>query len=102
MIKRDFDTAFEECDLIISPTAPTVAFKIGEEVDDPIKMYMNDAWTVPVNLAGLPGMSIPCGFSENLPIGLQIIGKAFNEAEMIKAAFAFEQATDFWKKRPAI
>lgn len=102
LIKRDFDTAFEECDLIISPTAPTVAFKIGEEVDDPIKMYMNDAWTVPVNLAGLPGMSIPCGFSENLPIGLQIIGKAFNEAEMIKAAFAFEQATDFWKKRPAI
>lgn len=78
--------------------SPTVAFGIGENINDPITMYMSDILTIPVNLAGLPGMSVPAGFSEGLPVGLQIIGKHFDEATMYKAAYAFEQATEFHKK----
>lgn len=102
LICQDFAKVFAAYDLIIGPTAPTVAFSLGEKMDDPIKMYMNDLLTIPVNLAGLPGMSIPAGFSEGLPIGLQIIGKAFAEKTMYRAAYAFEQATDYHLKQPVI
>ncbi|MCB5952308.1 Asp-tRNA(Asn)/Glu-tRNA(Gln) amidotransferase subunit GatA [Enterococcus sp. BWT-B8] len=102
LIKQDFEKVFAEYDLIIGPSAPTAAYGIGENINDPITMYMNDILTIPVNLAGLPGMSIPAGFSEGLPVGLQIIGKAFDEATMYEAAYAFEQATDFHTKKPVI
>ncbi|WP_422444416.1 Asp-tRNA(Asn)/Glu-tRNA(Gln) amidotransferase subunit GatA [Thermoanaerobacterium sp. DL9XJH110] len=102
LVKKDFDEAFQKYDFIIAPTAPTVAFKIGENTDDPLKMYMNDVCTIPVNMAGLPGISIPCGFSGKMPIGLQIIGKPFDEETVLRAAFAFEQATDFNRPKPGI
>ncbi|MEG7639407.1 Asp-tRNA(Asn)/Glu-tRNA(Gln) amidotransferase subunit GatA [Enterococcus casseliflavus] len=102
LIKQDFDKVFSQYDLIIGPASPTVAFGIGENINDPITMYLNDILTIPVNLAGLPGMSLPAGFSEGLPVGLQIIGKHFDEATMYKAAYAFEQATDFHTKKPVI
>ena len=98
LIKQDFENVFADYDLIIGPSTPTVAFGLGENINDPITMYMNDILTIPVNLAGLPGMSIPAGFSEGLPVGLQIIGKHFDEHTMYKAAYAFEQATDFIRK----
>lgn len=102
LIKNDFDKVFADYDLIISPATPTVAYGLGENINDPIAMYMADILTIPVNLAGVPGMSIPCGFANDLPVGLQIIGKHFDEATMYKAAYAFEQATDFHKQKPAI
>lgn len=102
LIKQDFDKVFENYDIIIGPASPTVAFGLGENINDPITMYMNDLLTIPVNLAGLPGMSVPAGFSEGLPVGLQIIGKSFDESTMYKAAYAFEQATDFHTKKPVI
>ncbi|MFV0558292.1 MAG: Asp-tRNA(Asn)/Glu-tRNA(Gln) amidotransferase subunit GatA [Enterococcus sp.] len=102
LIMRDFDKVFNDYDLIIGPAAPTVAFGLGENIKDPITMYMSDILTIPVNLAGLPGMSIPAGLSEGLPVGLQLIGKHFDEATMYKAAYAFEQATDFHNDKPAI
>ncbi|MGO2852868.1 MAG: amidase family protein, partial [Tetragenococcus koreensis] len=84
------------------PTTPTVAYGIGEKIDDPVTMYTSDILTIPVNLAGLPGMSIPCGFSNDLPVGLQLIGNHFAEDTMYKAAYSFEQATDFHAKKPEI
>ncbi len=102
LIIDDFNKVFHDYDLIIGPTSPTVAFGLGENIDDPITMYMSDILTIPVNLAGLPGMSIPGGFSEGLPVGLQLIGKRFDENTLYKAAYAFEQATDFHKKQPII
>jgi aspartyl-tRNA(Asn)/glutamyl-tRNA(Gln) amidotransferase subunit A len=102
LIKQDFDKVFENYDVIIGPAAPTVAFGIGENIDDPLAMYLADLLTIPVNLAGLPGMSIPAGFVEGLPVGLQLIGKHFDEATMYQAAFAFEQATEFHLKKPVI
>ncbi|RCW65793.1 Asp-tRNA(Asn)/Glu-tRNA(Gln) amidotransferase subunit GatA [Saliterribacillus persicus] len=103
LIKQDFEKVFEDYDLIVGPTTPTPAFKIGEETDDPLTMYANDILTIPVNLAGVPGISLPCGLSSNgLPIGLQIIGKHFDEPTIYKAAYAYEQATDHHKKRPQL
>ncbi|AXI08205.1 Asp-tRNA(Asn)/Glu-tRNA(Gln) amidotransferase GatCAB subunit A [Oceanobacillus zhaokaii] len=103
LIKNDFDKIFEEYDVIIGPTSPTTAFKVGEKIDDPLTMYADDILTVPVNLAGVPGISIPCGFSpEGLPIGLQIIGKHFDESTVYRTAHAFEQATDYHTKRPQL
>ena len=102
LIKQDFDQVFQDFDLIIGPSAPNVAYGIGENINDPLAMYLSDLLTIPVNLAGLPGMSIPAGFSEGLPIGLQIIGKHFDEQTMYQAAYAFEQATDFHTKKPVI
>jgi len=100
LIRRDFDRAFERCDLLIGPTSPSVAFRLGEKTDDPIAMYLSDVCTIPVNLAGLPGMSIPCGFSsDGLPIGLQLVGKPLGEETLLRAAYAFEQSTDFHKRR---
>ncbi|NBJ69379.1 MULTISPECIES: Asp-tRNA(Asn)/Glu-tRNA(Gln) amidotransferase subunit GatA [Clostridia] len=103
LIKQDFDQIFQDYDVVIGPTTPTPAFKVGEKVDDPLTMYANDILTIPVNLAGVPGISVPCGFSgAGLPIGLQIIGKHFDEATVYRAAHAYEQATDHHKQRPQL
>ncbi len=102
LIKQDFDKAFEKYDVIIGPTTPTPAFKIGEKIDDPLTMYANDILTIPVNLAGVPAISIPCGFENGLPLGLQIIGKYFDEETVYRVADVFEQATDFHKKTPQV
>ncbi|WP_029267739.1 Asp-tRNA(Asn)/Glu-tRNA(Gln) amidotransferase subunit GatA [Virgibacillus alimentarius] len=103
LIKRDFEDIFENYDVIIGPTTPTPAFKLGEKTENPLTMYMNDVLTIPVNLAGVPGISLPCGFSEEgLPLGLQIIGKHFDESTVYRAAHAYEQATDHHTKRPEL
>ncbi len=98
LIVNDFSLIFESVDVIASPTSPTVAFKIGEKTDNPLQMYLSDVCTIPVNLAGLPGISLPCGLSNGLPIGLQLIGKPFDEATLIRASYAFEQANGFKEK----
>jgi aspartyl-tRNA(Asn)/glutamyl-tRNA(Gln) amidotransferase subunit A len=101
LIKKDFDEAFKSCDAIIAPTAPTTAFKIGEKTQDPLQMYLSDIYTISVNLAGLPALSLPCGFdSEGLPIGMQIIGKHFDESTILAIAYAYEQSTDWHKRKP--
>ncbi len=101
LIKQDFENAFKTVDIILAPIAPTPAFRIGEQIDDPLKMYLGDIFTIPVNLAGLPAISIPAGFSKNgLPIGAQLIGKHLNEAMILKSAKLFQANTDFWKKYP--
>jgi aspartyl-tRNA(Asn)/glutamyl-tRNA(Gln) amidotransferase subunit A len=92
LIKRDFDTAFKNVDIILTPTSPTPAFKIGEKTNDPLKMYLSDIYTISVNLSGLPAISVPCGKTkDNLPIGLQLIGKPFDEETILKTAYAYEQ-----------
>ena len=102
-IKEDFDNAFKICDCIITPTSPTGAFKIGEKMDDPLSMYLSDIFTISANLAGIPAISIPCGFtSDELPIGLQILAKPFDEEALFRAAYTFEQNTDFHRKNPKI
>lgn len=101
LIKRDFDEAFKKVDVIVTPTSPTAAFKIGEKADDPLQMYLSDIFTISVNLAGVPGISIPCGFtSGNLPVGLQLIGRHFDEETILRMAYAYEQSTDWHKRRP--
>ncbi len=100
LIKQDFEKAFKKCDVLLSPTAPSVAFKVGEKKDDPLSMYISDIATIPVNLAGLPAISIPCGMSNGLPIGLQLIGNAFDEEKILRTAFAYEQNTEWHKKNP--
>ncbi|WP_439950932.1 Asp-tRNA(Asn)/Glu-tRNA(Gln) amidotransferase subunit GatA [Thermodesulfovibrio aggregans] len=103
LIKQDFEKAFEKVDFIVTPTAPTPAFKIGEKIDDPLQMYLSDIFTISVNLAGLPAISIPCGFSiDGLPIGLQIIGKPFDEAGILQLAYAYEQSTPWHKMKPIL
>jgi len=103
LITRDFQNAFETCDVILSPVAPETAFKIGEKADDPLKMYLSDIFTLSANLAGIPGMSVPCGFSQaGLPIGLQILGAHFSEETLLKVAYNFEQATDFHNRKPVL
>jgi aspartyl-tRNA(Asn)/glutamyl-tRNA(Gln) amidotransferase subunit A len=101
LIMEDFNKAFETCDVLLCPVAPTPAFKIGEKSGDPLTMYLSDIFTISANLAGIPGMSVPCGFSNGgLPIGLQLMGTHFNEEMLFKVAYNFEQATDFHKKKP--
>ncbi len=102
LIKQDFDDVFEKFDLIIGPTAPTPAFKLGEQVEDPLTMYLNDICTIPVSLAGVPAISVPCGSADGLPVGLQIIGKPFDERTVLRAAHAFESQTGFHNLRPAL
>lgn len=102
LIKKDFEDVFEKYDVIIGPTTPTPAFKLGEKIDDPLTMYANDILTIPVNLAGVPGISVPCGFENGLPLGLQIIGKHFDEGTIYRVAHAFEQATEFHKQKPEL
>jgi aspartyl-tRNA(Asn)/glutamyl-tRNA(Gln) amidotransferase subunit A len=101
LIAQDFTEAFKHCDVIMGPTAPSTAFKIGEKSDDPVSMYLSDIYTIAVNLAGLPGMSVPCGFGGNgLPVGLQIIGNYFSEARMLNVAHQYQQATDWHQQMP--
>ena len=103
LIKQDFEKAFETVDVIVTPTTPTPAFKAGEKTEDPLQMYLSDIFTISVNLAGVPGISVPCGFtSGNLPVGLQIIGKHFDEESVLKTAYAYEQATEWHKRKPAL
>lgn len=102
LIIEDFNKVFENYDVIVGPTAPTVAYGIGEEIDDPTAMYLADVLTIPVNLAGLPGMSVNAGFVDNLPVGLQIIGKPFDESTVYQTGYAFEQASRLFEKKPDI
>ncbi len=103
LIKEEFDRAFARFDLLVCPTSPTVAFEFGARTGDPLQMYLSDIATIPVNLAGLPGISIPCGFGKSgLPIGLQLIGPTLGDAQVLRAAHAFEQATEFHKKRSPV
>jgi len=95
LVKQDFEAAFAVADVLAAPVAPTPAFALGEKVDDPLAMYMMDVLTIPVNMAGLPGISVPCGFAGGLPVGLQIIGRPLDEATVLRAAYAFEQHNDF-------
>jgi aspartyl-tRNA(Asn)/glutamyl-tRNA(Gln) amidotransferase subunit A len=99
---REFARAFEDVDLLVSPTSPTVAFPFGDRTADPYAMYLADVWTIPVCLAGLLALSIPCGLSEGLPVGLQIAGPAFSENRIIDAAHAIEQALDFDTRPPGL
>jgi aspartyl-tRNA(Asn)/glutamyl-tRNA(Gln) amidotransferase subunit A len=103
LIMEDFKKAFETCDVLLSPVAPTPAFALGEKSDDPLTMYLSDIFTLSANLAGIPGMSVPCGFSSaGLPIGLQLMGKHFDEEKLLTVAYNFEQATDFQERKPEI
>ena len=104
LIKQDFENALEKCDVIAAPVTPYPAFKLGEKLDDPLRMYLADIYTISANLAGIPAMSIPCGFvgKENLPIGLQLMGKHFDEANLIAVGHKFQQATDFHTQQPPL
>jgi len=103
LIKQDFDEAFRSCDAIVTPTAPSTAFKLGEKTQDPLQMYLSDVYTISINLAGLPALSLPCGLdSTGLPIGMQIVGKYFDEPSLLRLAYAYEQSTDWHKMKPRI
>jgi aspartyl-tRNA(Asn)/glutamyl-tRNA(Gln) amidotransferase subunit A len=102
LIKRDFDQAFASVDAIIAPTSPTVAFPIGSRTDDPIQMYLADVFTIPANMAGIPGVAVPCGFSEGLPVSLQVLGRSYDEQGILRIAHAYEQSAGWHKQRPAI
>ena len=100
LIRREFDGALAGHDVILTPTSPTVAFRLGEKVDDPYAMYLNDLYTIPVNIAGNPGISLPCGFVEGLPVGLQLIGRPFEESTLLGAAHAYGALTGWHQHRP--
>ncbi|MFC1496144.1 Asp-tRNA(Asn)/Glu-tRNA(Gln) amidotransferase subunit GatA [Candidatus Margulisiibacteriota bacterium] len=102
LIKQDFETAFKDCDVLVSPTCPTQAFRVGERANDPLAMYLSDISTIPVNLAGLPAISIPCEIIHNLPVGLQIIGKAFDEETILRVAYTYEQNTRWHQEKPSL
>jgi len=102
LIRQEFDQAFTKFDALITPTSPTVPFKIGEKMDDPLRMYLSDVCTLPINIAGLPAISVPAGFADGLPIGMQIIGKPFAEETIFKITHAYQQATDWHKRRASI
>jgi len=103
LIRKDFEDAFSTCDLIVTPTAPAPPFRIGEKADDPLSMYLGDIFTVPLNLAGLPGISVPCGYTgAGLPVGLQIIGGLFGEEKLLQCAYCFEQHTDWHTRKPPL
>ena len=102
LIKQDFDRVFQEVDALITPTSPVAAFKIGEKIGDPVQMYLIDVCTLPVNIAGLPGLSVPCGFSDGLPVGMQLIGPHFSEETLLRIAHAYETATEWSDARAAI
>ena len=105
LIKRDFDEAFQQCDAIVCPTSPTPAFRAGEKTGDPLQMYLCDVFTVTCNIAGIAGVSLPCGFTAGerpLPIGLQLLGPTFGEEKLLRIARMYEAATDWHTRRPAI
>jgi aspartyl-tRNA(Asn)/glutamyl-tRNA(Gln) amidotransferase subunit A len=95
LIADDFKNAFEDVDVIAGPTAPTAAFRLGDKVDDPITMYLNDIYTIGANLGGFPGMSIPCGFVDGLPVGLHLVGHHFDESTLLRCGHVYQQATDW-------
>jgi aspartyl-tRNA(Asn)/glutamyl-tRNA(Gln) amidotransferase subunit A len=102
LIKAEFDAAFERCDVIASPTSPSVAFQIGSRTADPLAMYLSDVFTIPASMAGIPAISVPCGFSDGLPVGLQLIGRAFDEATILRAAHAYERSTEWHARKPEL
>jgi aspartyl-tRNA(Asn)/glutamyl-tRNA(Gln) amidotransferase subunit A len=103
LIKQDFDQAFRQCDVIVTPTAPTTAFKLAEKIQDPLQMYLSDIYTISINLAGLPALSLPCGFDQaGMPIGMQIIGKHFDEETILRVGHNYEQSTEWHKKKPKL
>ena len=103
LIRRDFERAFENCDVIVTPVAPTTAFRLGEKMSDPLTMYLSDIFTISVNLAGLPGLSMPCGYdANNLPIGMQIIGPQFSEEMVLRVGDALERSGAVTLRRPAL
>jgi aspartyl-tRNA(Asn)/glutamyl-tRNA(Gln) amidotransferase subunit A len=102
LVARDFSRAFERVDVVAMPVAPTPAFALGERTDDPLAMYLSDIFTIPVNLAGLPGLSLPCGFDRGLPVGLQLVGKPFDEAALLRVGWAYQQVTDWHRRRPSM
>ena len=103
LIRNDFETAFKDVDFLIGPTTPTPAFKLGEKAANPLAMYLSDIYTITTNLAGIPGLSMPCGLSsEGLPIGMQLVGPAMSETALLQAARLFERETDWHTKRPNI
>jgi aspartyl-tRNA(Asn)/glutamyl-tRNA(Gln) amidotransferase subunit A len=103
LIKQDFEDAFKEVDVIAAPVSPTTAFKLGERTDDPLQMYLSDVFTLAINLAGICGISVPCGFDgKGLPIGLQVIGPAFGEERILHTAYAYEQANDWHTRYPEL
>ena len=102
LIKRDFEQVFAQVDVLAAPTSPTVAFKVGQRLDDPLAMYLSDVCTLPINLAGVPALVVPCGFSEGLPVGLQLIGRPFEEATLLRAGDAYQRLTDWHTRRPTL
>jgi aspartyl-tRNA(Asn)/glutamyl-tRNA(Gln) amidotransferase subunit A len=100
LLRRDFDEAFSGCDVLITPTTPETAFRIGEKTSDPLTMYLSDVFTVSANLAGLPGVSVPCGFAHQMPVGLQILGRPLDDATPLRVADAFQRRTDLHLQRP--
>ena len=102
LIRREFEEAFERYDALITPTSPTVPFKIGERVDDPLQMYLSDVCTLPINIAGIPGLSVPAGFCDGLPVGMQILGKPFSEEVLFRIGYAYERATGWGERRPQL
>jgi aspartyl-tRNA(Asn)/glutamyl-tRNA(Gln) amidotransferase subunit A len=102
LIKQEFDQAFEKYDALVTPTSPILPFKLGEKLEDPMQMYLSDVCTLPINIAGIPAISIPAGFTDNLPVGMQIMGKPFSEEILLRIAFAYEQATDWHKRKPKV
>jgi aspartyl-tRNA(Asn)/glutamyl-tRNA(Gln) amidotransferase subunit A len=102
LIKQDFDQAFASVDAIIAPTSPTVAFRVGARTDDPVQMYLADVFTIPANMAGIPGIAVPCGFSGGLPVSLQVLGRSFDEQTILRVAHAYEQSTGWHKQRPPV
>ena len=103
LIRKDFDQVFEKVDAVLTPTSPTPAFRFGEKSDDPISMYLSDVYTISTNLAGLPGISVPCGFSSSgLPIGMQLIGRAFEESRLLSIAQVFDQEHQMGKQFPKL
>jgi len=102
LVKADFDRVFASVDALLTPTTPGPAFRVGEKTDDPMQMYLSDVFTVPVNIAGTCGISIPCGFVDELPVGLQLIGRPFDEEMILRIGDAFQRVTDFHLKHPVI
>jgi aspartyl-tRNA(Asn)/glutamyl-tRNA(Gln) amidotransferase subunit A len=100
LIRREFQQAFGKLDALVTPTSPSAAFRLGEKTDDPVQMYLSDVYTVPVNVAGLPAISLPCGFAQGLPVGMQLIGPYLSEATLLRIAHAYEQAAGWHKYRP--
>jgi aspartyl-tRNA(Asn)/glutamyl-tRNA(Gln) amidotransferase subunit A len=103
LIKNDLDEVFKDCDVIMTPTSPTVAFKVGEKISDPLSMYLSDIYTITANLAGIPAISVPCGFSKSgLPIGLQLMGRVFDEEMLFRVSYTYEQNTEWHLKKPTL